>query len=332
MSKKILTLLAAIALAISCHAQKYATVELAEIGNLLKKSKVQYYTRTDTAGTVTQMGCKIFSEFQRSRFPEEICDFLERYNLYFRVLKPAMREEIIRDHNIQVDLFGFMKVDSLCDFVLLEGLKMYSAIWKHDSTQVCRMDFPKEFSLIWGRNISEAQQYMYDMLTGDIPHFSPYIYNDFSRLEATPKYLVLKGSYYMIESMNHNRYFNRRDTTPLFNVFFPEESWANVMQGIVTANTPVKVVLSRYDNTELVFEVPLSRLVSFCLMDNSVAYFGVEEVSDLGLKATVIYANPKYNYNHLLSMKIDPMASKITVNVNAYIPTHNLKDLYNEKH
>ncbi len=332
MSKKIFSLLAAITLAISCNAQKYATVELEEIGNLLKKSKVQYYTRTDTAGTVTQMGCRIFSEFQRELFPEMICDFLERYNLYFRVLKPAMREEVILDHNIQVDYFGFLKVDSLCDFALQETDKVYTAIWTHDSTQVCRMEFPKAYSLISGRNIAEAQQYMYDALTGNAPDFDSYVFNDFSQLKATPKYLLLAGQNYMIESMSSCKYFNRRDTTPLFNVFFPEESWANVMTGLVEISKPVKVVMSRYDNTEQVFEVPLSRLVSYCLMDRSVAYFGVEEVSDLGLTATVIYANPKYNFNHLLYMKIDPMQEVITVNVNAYIPTHNLKDLYNEKH
>lgn len=331
MMRRFFTALVAVFLSVSCHAQTYRTVQLNDIAHQLKNKNIPHYELKDSAGVIYQMGCRIFSEAQRNLFPAMVCDFLERMNLYFRVLKPARREALIADNQITVDLLNFYKVDSLCDFALSETDKIFTAVWTRDSAAICRFEFPKNYALISGLNIAEAQQNLCNVLGNSKITFDSFVYNDWSQLKSTPKYLMIDEGKYMIDKMKSVKYFNRSDTAPLFNVFFPEESWANVMQGLVESNATVNLELSKYDNSVTTIPVKLSRLVSFCLKDYSNCYFGVEEISDRGMTATVIYANSKYNYNHLLHMEIDPWGGVISVKMNAYIPTHNLKNLYNEK-
>ena len=64
-------------------------------------------------------------------------------------------------------------------------------------------------------------------------------------------------------------------------------------------------------------------------------YFAVENETIESIKAVILVENKNWGYNHLLSVTVprDFISNpdvKLTATLNAFIPTHNVRNLYQE--
>lgn len=318
-------------------AQLFNSLEIKEIYNLCEHSKYQSECeiRKDDFGRIIHIGLPIFGTDARKHFLPPISDFLERYNLYFRLLNTTERNEIVRDKKLEVDVEKFLQVDSTYDFSIGYDGNQYVATWKKDGISICSFLFENNFSLIFGMNIAESQQFFFEEISkyADSSLFA--IKKNDLVISDNKKFLVQKGCTYMIEGMKSDLYFWRKDTTAVHSALSPAESLSNVFAGITENQYVLDITQNLYGYETRNFNVPLKRFVNYCLSNNCKPFVGIEKIEEKFLKATVIYVNSDFGYNHLLSIEfpvsaLETQSGIIKAKLNTFIPTHNIKNMYNE--
>lgn len=322
----------------SIKAQTCKTIELNDIyTHLSAKRGLKYNIRYDDMGNIIHLGKTIFSNSTKSVFKKPLIDFFERYALYFSVLNKDEKSKLLTTKNINVNVDSFLSIDSLCDFRIGLFNNRYIAVWSKDSLDICRFSFENSFSLIFGLNIVESQQFFYETLFKhqdsclNIP-----IEKYDLQLSDDKCFLIKKGENYMIKNMNSDLYFSKKDTMPVNSPFYPKETISNLFAGLINGDFILKITHNLYNYSKKEFKIPLSKFVSYCLANDCTPFVGVESFDNDIIKVTIIYRNIDFSYNHLLYVKI-PISllqnGKDIINgkLNTYIPTHNIKNLYNEK-
>lgn len=324
------------------YSQLYKSLELREIGHLLETNsqKYNYEIRHDDSGVITHIGLPVFNKNQHRDFPAEIYDFVERYNLYLRLLNPADREQFIVDKKLDVDPLKFFLTDTLCNFSIHETPDRYSIIWKKNEVEVCKFSFEKSYCLITGLNITESQQEFRCEILDTAKHYDFFAVVDYKKLKPSEdkQFKILEGTKYQIDAMSSNLYFDAKGKEPLNDFKFPVQTVANLFGGLFSGNFKLHITHNLYNYSKVEYDVELHRFVSYCLLNDCNFYFGVESIDeDNGkIKASVVYENTKLGYNHLLSIDFDSMIlltkkGVINCSLTTFIPTHNLKNLYYEK-
>lgn len=295
MMKSIVILVFAMLLAIGVSAQNCKTVELQEIYTLLTGKGVDCEIRKDSAQNIVHLGTPIFRRDVKNNFSKPIVDFIERYNLYLRLLSAKDREKIILEKKLRVEPESFFKVDSLCDFSLKFDGSFYTAVWSKSGSHVCSLGFENSFPLIFGMNIKESQKYFRDELA--------------------------------------NYYDNSFDTdTEAKDVV----TVAGVFSGLIKNTFVLHITQNLYNYETVEYEVDLQRFVNYCMANGCEVNIGTERIENDTVDFTVVYHNVDFGYNHLVygsisASDLKKLSGTINVRLNTFIPTHNVKDLYNDK-
>ena len=122
----------------------------------------------------------------------------------------------------------------------------------------------------------------------------------------------------------------------MFNSKYPRQSLANVM---TNSNLPNEFLLNIkqevYGNKDSVYIAPLAKYISFCLKNGCTPFFCVINENEGVLDCELIMRNEVLQYNHVMRMKVGVEDVKkrkgiIDVRLDAYVPTHYLKNLFNE--
>lgn len=331
--KKILTLLIIICFCGLANAQTCKTIELNDIyQHLSRKNGLKYEIRYDDKGNIIHLGKPMFSNTTKAVLKKPLIDFFERYALYFNVLNKAEREKLITDKNINVKVESFLSVDSLYDFRIGLFNNRYIAVWSKDSLEYCRFSFDNSFSLIFGLNIAESQQYFYEELFKyQDSCFNRTIEKYDLQLSDNKNFLVKKGENYMIGNMNSALYFSKKDTMPINTPFYPKETISNLFAGLINGDFVLRITHNLYNYGKKEFDVMLSKFVNYCLENDCTPFVGIENFDNDVIKATVIYRNTDFAYNHLFYVEIPvPILQNsngiISGKLNTYIPTHNIKN------
>ena len=317
-------------------AQSCKTLELNEIYTLAAKRDVNCEIRKDSNQNIVHIGLPIFKEDAKNVFPKQILDFIERYNLYLKLLSPKERNVIISDKNLKVKPDDFFKVDSLCNFMLNFDGNDYSAVWQKNDLTVCRFGFENSFPLISGMNIKESQKFFQEEVLNY--HNSCSEFTSFIGIGNTiddGKYLIVKGEKYIIDGMKSDLYLSKKDTTALNSTDYPIQTVSNIFAGIIDNSYTLKITHNLYNYKKNVYEINLQNFVNYCLSNNCKPFVGVESFKDGILKLTVIYRNIDLGYNHMLYVEfpveiLQQGIGVVPASLNTFIPTHNLKNLYNE--
>ena len=322
---------------IAVSAQIFTSLEIKEIYSLCENSKYQSVCviRKDNCGRIIHIGLPIFGTEARKHFQPQIIDFLERYNLYLRLLNPTEQSEIIRDRKLEIDVEKFLQVDSTYDFSISYDGNRYVASWKKDSLPVCTLSFENSFSLILGMNIAESQQFFFEDVSKHTDTSLVAMTKNNLALSDNKKFLIQKGENYMIEGMKSDLYFWRKDTMAIHSPLSPVESIYNVFAGIVENQYVLDITQNLYGFETRNYNVPLKIFVNYCLSYNCKPFVGIEKLEEGLLKATVIYVNIDFGYNHLLYIEfpvsaLETQTGIVKAKLNTFIPTHNIKNMYNE--
>ena len=314
------------------------------------------YMQKDLFGRVGAIGLRLFSDSLKRDFDRRVYDFAERYLLEL-LLCPSREEVLTRLKEDKVELtFNCISytaggwelrdgVAFLGDSLMLNvstGSGCYVVDWRDDSRSF-NMIFPMQYELIHGADKAEMEEgFMEELARAKVPDHArdtlPLV-----ELQETKRkgYYARKGGVYLTNALHSATYYKAIDdqrATLFFDKALPGESLANLfLRGFCgERKLTLKITHHRYGNQKTLFEVDVTRFVAHCREQGCEIYFATEEMDGKGVKGTVLVQHRDLGYNHLLYFDcpmeaFDRLRPMVNVALYTYIPTHNVKNLFNDE-
>lgn len=263
-------------------------------------------------------GVSLFSkelkESVRTDYPVEylVYQFLERYALEM-LLEPDETSLMYKLKDDKVLLLEgnlnslFRVVDKDCDFDYQPNDTYCEVAWKSGGRDILRIAFPMHYALLTGLNkIEQEQRFMNEVLRTNLPEMT----------EKMPMLPVLPEC----EESNKSSHLNELLQGSLCDVTL------QVMQSLYA---------SKGTKTQE-FDLPLKQWLTYCQYEGMRLSIGIEKEDEYYLEVLMMAENPYLKYNHMMSLMIPKgfmqmPELRVPAKVNAYIPTHNLKNLYGER-
>lgn len=286
----------------------------------------------------------LFNDFMKKDASPIVYDFLERY--LYKVSHSTRGYDFYQsmaDDKVVVRDGSLDNISKLADNVTFSIVryedKGYDACWKDLSGKVLlEMQFPLQFELLLGQPKVEIEKGLKILLESEPDSFS-IVCNDSLLVEDNGTWHPANVSHYYVESLNTASYYSKVDST-FIPIYSSEEKWysaANLFQGHIDNINDYRMHIEQtlYGFKQDGYNIKLSQWLNYCKENQLVVYFGIEEEREDGLKALLIAHNNDLGYNHLMSIIlpdnfIDKRNAILKVKLNAYIPTDNVKDLYQE--
>lgn len=287
----------------------------------------------------------LFDDFMKTESSPYVYDFLERYLYhashsargYDFYRNMADDKVVIRDGNFD----NIPKLGSNVSFTLTRFEdKGYDACWKDTVGHILlEMQFPIQFELLLGQSKAEIEREMRKELETYSDKFLAISYSpDFIKMEDG-LYKSASDDHYYIESLNTASYYIEKDgeKVPIYSSMEKGLSAANLFMGIIEDVDAYRLYIQQnlYGYKQESYSIKLAQWLNYCKEQKLKVYFGIEEERKDGLKALLIAHNPDLGYNHMMSIIIpDTFIEKrnavLKATFNAYIPTDNVKDLYQQ--
>lgn len=146
------------------------------------------------------------------------------------------------------------------------------------------------------------------------------------------------GLSYYLESLTDQTYYEVLvdEVKAIFKENERQKSAANLMLGAIAETRRLELVQKLYGFNEQRISTSVGQWLNYCRENGMKLYFAVEKEAEDGILALVIAVNGKLMYNHLLSVLIphdfvNNPNSVLKGTLTAYIPTHNLDELYEQR-
>lgn len=296
----------------------------------------------DSENNVLHLGLKLFNRQYDFGVNPSVLDFLERYYLELTVEKETDRNTKMADDKVffrKGKPSDLLNITDSTAFSITTSEKFYEVAWMDKSgIPIVELAFPVQYDLIYGMSQSEIQNLMKSFIR-QAP-VVPLVEKDLSKLtEQSSHIFTLSKHHYVIESLNDAVYYRkkRNEYLPLFDKQHKEQSAANLMMGIIPdVDYRMVVTQSVYGLKSIQYTVSLQQWLNYCRYQHLQLYYTVEEEREDGLLALLIAHSEELGYNHLLSMIIpDKFVDNkdetiLKVKMTSFIPTHNIKDLYQQ--
>ena len=300
---------------------------------------------SDSTGRIVHLGIRLFNTgLNRSELPPIqgiILDFLERYTLDL-----ISQKEMTQQEKLDFDKVYFRKgtVKSLLQladtvpFTMATHDNHYEVSWIDDDKPVVAIAFPKQFELLLGANAVELKQLLRNYIRSARPRTQNLFPQEQMRLLDDSIYMQ-KTETFHIESVSDATYYNKVEGTyePVFDDEHAEYAAANLMQGLIADDDyRMYVVQPEYGQEGTSYLITLRQWLDYQAEQGLKVYFGLEEQREDGLMALVIAQNKQLGYNHMLSVIIPSGFAKnknaiLKIRLTAFIPTHNLQNLYQQE-
>ena len=326
----------------------------------IENSPLSFCVEYNAEGKIKHLGIAIFSKDEKAAIGEHLCNFHERF-LMNTLLEPSdiKAREYLQHHRIDISLSGigldkqFRRKDLEQALVqITKNNRRFLALkedfnwvtnWTDDMFGVS-MKFPADIQLILGMDKLEMGLFFRNELQSftlaqGVHKPKPLLINSNSLKEIRNNMYAVEGESYYIRQMNSNIYVVNDSLSGYSTVFhpkYPEESVANLFVSPDANAEKLRVELHHkiYDTT-YVYAKPLYEFLSF-LHDDFDTFVGIEHCSKERLDLTVMFRSKNYTYHHLLFVQTTPETLFTAENLligtlYAYIPNHNIKDLYYDK-
>ena len=272
-------------------------------------------------------------------YPHQVVmDFLERY---FGKELPALKNTTL-EHKMADDKVYFRKGNAQALYHVKDTMpfsislldKYYEVKWEPTVTIV----FPAQYDLLLGMQKDEATQKLKQSILA-----APMRTNDVrvpTNLHLNKDGVWISTSeFFELKSLNDAVYYNkvRVNYKPIFDTTHLEYSAANLFHGLITdVDYLMYVEQSIYGMKTINYTLSLQQWLNYCSMLGMRIYFAVEEQREDGILAIVVAQSRELGFNHLLSVVIPDKFitdknSVMKVRLSPYIPTHNVKDLYQKE-
>lgn len=316
-------------------AQDYASEELALIGNLIdQRNYHNYYSIKDPrTGIIEHLGLPLFA--QDTEYPYNlVLRFVERYSLYAQLINKEELSRKLKEDNVEINIPIHESLESV-DNVTIDSGENYIRVTLDNGF----MSFPKEFSLIIGRNKKELDDFFYKDLmnfnkkfVADEKHYD--IDCDMQYSVKKDSIIQEKGDTYLIKELNNDRYYSMIEDKKsyLYDDRYLPQTLSNICQQFVKGDFCLEIKQNIYGYQKKLYNIPFDVFTEYCKSQGCKIYVGIEKVSEDGIQAIVVYRNDIFAYNHLLYVNVDIDTIKnrkgtISSTLNCYIPTHNVKKM-----
>lgn len=298
--------------------------------------------RYDNRHTVTNLGLHLFSSQMREAYASDVYDFLERYFLELLTWKDKTTlAQKLKDEKVMFvtgSMESLRTVNETTPYSInrVEN-KYYEVSWtREDGSVMLSVAFPIQYELLLGMPQVEIANTMYDRIVG-APKCSEVLIPDSLQLLDGNVYQSVPLSFYQLEDVNNALYFRseKGKYSLLVDTTFINYSATNVLQQMSRCNNPVKMEQSVYGFKTLSYTITLSQWINYCHSAGLSTYAAIEEEFDDALKILVVAESKDLGYNHLLSFVvprnfIQQPSAEIKCKMSAFIPTHNVKNLYQQ--
>lgn len=299
----------------------------------------------DDSHTITHLGYKIFMPELKTTYPSVVYDFIERYFLELDAFKSeTYLPQKLADDKLSVlegAIDSIRKVTFETPFMInCVDDKNYQVTWSNGDKCLLCINFPADFELILGMPKVEIEKKIHQQIAGTPPSL---------RTIPVPKDLVREKesvfrtnpiSNYYVESLNTATYYKKQGKDSFEPIYSPEQklySAANLFQGVIDSIADYKLYIEQnlYGFKTDKFTVSLSQWIDYCRSMKMTTYFAIEEEREDGLKALLIAQSKELGFNHMMSIIIpfnfvEKKNTILKAYMNAYIPTQNVKDLYQQ--
>lgn len=289
----------------------------------------------------------LFASEVKTEYPSIVYDFLERYlyeidslqqcgeNIYQRVLDDKVFFNV--GH---VETARMINPDMPFSISQIED-KYYDVAWRDTlGHTILDIAFPAQYELLLRKPKNIIEKELFELVSEKrtyiprqsfehrlVPHEDGYMTNS-------------NVSNYYIESLNTAVYYKTDDSGSFAPIFDDEDKWhsaANLLQGCIDDISDYKLFIEQnlYGFNKMQYSITLQQWLAYCQSMQFTMYFAVEEELEDGLKALLVAQSRDLGFNHILSVVIPDdfvrnRKSVLKVVMNAYVPTHNVKDLYQQ--
>lgn len=292
----------------------------------------------------SSQGLKLFSPETKAVVPKYqtvVMVFLERYFNELATLKQTSVQTKMADDKVYFRKGTPSSLYQVCDtmpFTISLIDRHYEVTWTKDNEPFVTIVFPAQYDLLLGLQKDAATT-----------HFKEAVLAASQRADspATPSNLQpVSDSIYQsksdtleLQSLSDALYYNkvREDFQPIFDNRHLDYSAANLFHGLIPdADYRMYVEQSVYGMTTVNYTLTLSQWLNYCAEWGLKVYFAVEEEREDGLLALVIAQSRELGFHHLLSVVIPDKFvgdshAVLKVRLTPYIPTHNVKNLYQKQ-
>lgn len=274
-----------------------------------------------------------------------VMDFLERYFVDINTQQHTTIERKMMDDKVYFRKGAISDLQHLCDtvpfYISLVDNRYYEVAWLHDDEPFVTVVFPAQYDLLFGMNQDEAGHHLKDSIMAARPAQREDSVPGRDTLEALPEEGVykLQTDTFYLASLSDATYYNN-NVEPVFDAIHAEYSAANLFQGLFPdADYRMYVEQGVYGMSTISYTITLRQWLNYCAEWGLKVYFAIEEQREDGLLALIIARSTELGFNHMLSVVIpdklfaEPSGSDavLKVRLNPYIPTHNLRNLYQQQ-
>jgi hypothetical protein len=213
--------------------------------------------------------------------------------------------------------------------------RYYEVEWQKDAEPFVKIVFPAQYDLLLGMQQNEAQQKFKDFVVSS-PKRVPIHSTPIDPVALDDDIFVSKNEFFELESLTDATYYYNK-VEPVFDNKYLEYSAANLFHDLIPdVDYRMYVEQSVYGMQTISYTISLEQWLNYCAEWGLKVYFAIEEVREDGLLALVVAQSKELGFNHLLSVVIpdkfvNTKDAVLKVRMTTYIPTHNVKDLYQKE-
>lgn len=288
---------------------------------------------------------RLFIDEVRNDYNGYVYDFIERY--FGEISKISDSETL--DLKLHDDKVIFLKgsvdviqnlTDSTDFHMIRHGDSYYEATWKDKGSDLLSIAFPIQYELLLGKPKIEIEKEI-DQVVGSYPCTPCAVDGHHKVKEERNGEILFRSSaaaFYQIPSLNDRVYYSQGKDgafSLLCDPRYLEESVTNLFHPGSRKECKMVVEQNVYGFKVRRFNMSLCRWLRYCDANGLHIYAAIEEESADSYKVLVVAQCSDLGFNHLLSADVpktfisdgEPV---MNVKLNAYIPTHNVKDLYQQ--
>lgn len=289
----------------------------------------------------------LFSSDMKTAYPSVVYDFLERY-LYeidsLQQRKVAVEQRLKDDKVLFVtgNAASARQITSEMFFTVTKTEdKFYEVAWTDTlGNVILDLAFPMQYELLLGMPKVDIEKSFNLTLAEPRQYVPVFRKKEILLQQDSIIYITDPVSHYYVESLNNACFYRMASPDSLSPIFDDNEKWhsaANLFQGCIDniSDYMLHIEQNLYGFTKKQYTVSLYQWLAYCQAMKLNVYFGVEEEREDGLKALLIAQSKDLGFNHMMSIIIpDNFVSNnravLKAVLNAYIPTQNVKDLYQQ--
>ena len=289
---------------------------------------------------------RLFSEDMKTAYPSVVYDFLERYlyDIHHTTYGYELRQRMADDKVgvTEGSLDNIPKLSPGIPFSLLRHENTcYNVCWTDTlGHTLLALQFPINFELLLGQPKAEIEKEMKNLLSSysDVANPQPLT----SELDTLSDgcFRTKPITHFYVDGLNTATYYTKAKDGTVQPVFDKKQKWysaSNLFHGLISETADYRLYIEQtlYGFNKQSYTIPLNQWLNYCKENKLIIYFAIEEEREDGLKALLIAQSQDLGFNHMLSIIIpdnfvEKRNSTLKATLNAYIPTDNVKDLYQQ--